>query len=64
MRELWLSLGDGHHQAALVFVVPVTSTPSLNLIPSMTGFPAATLIVIGGAILGQSSGGIVLSRAA
>jgi len=34
--ELWLNLGDAHHQAALVSVVSVTSTPSLNLIPSMT----------------------------
>jgi hypothetical protein len=36
LKELWLSLGDAHHQAALVSVVLVTSTPSLNLIPSMT----------------------------
>jgi hypothetical protein len=34
--ELFLNLGDAHHQAALISVVPVTSTPSLNLIPSMT----------------------------
>jgi len=34
--ELWLNLGDAHHRAALVSVVSVTSTPSLNLIPSMT----------------------------
>ena len=34
--ELCLNLGDAHHQAAWFSVSPVTSTPSLNLIPSMT----------------------------
>ena len=35
-EELCLNLGDAHHQAAWFSVSPVTSTPSLNLIPSMT----------------------------
>ena len=35
-RELCLNLGDAHHQAARFLVWLVTSTPSLNLIPSMT----------------------------
>jgi hypothetical protein len=34
--ELWLNLGDAHSQAARFPVSVVTSTPSLNLIPSMT----------------------------
>lgn len=34
--ELWLNLGDAHHQAARFSVSAETSTPSLNLIPSMT----------------------------
>jgi hypothetical protein len=34
--ELCLNLGDAHHQAAWFSVSPVTSTPSLNLMPSMT----------------------------
>jgi len=36
LAELWLNLGDAHHQAARFSVSAVTSTPSLNLIPSMT----------------------------
>ncbi|MFT5786226.1 MAG: hypothetical protein ACI9KK_001580, partial [Ascidiaceihabitans sp.] len=36
VSELCLNLGDAHHQAAWFSVSPVTSTPSLNLIPSMT----------------------------
>ena len=35
-RELCLNLGDALHQAARLSVSLVTSTPSLNLIPSMT----------------------------
>lgn len=35
-EELWLNLGDAHHQAARFSVSAETSTPSLNLIPSMT----------------------------
>jgi putative transposase len=35
-RELCLNLGDAHHQAARFSVSLVTSTPSLNLIPSIT----------------------------
>lgn len=35
-KELWLNLGDAHHQAARFSVSAETSTPSLNLIPSMT----------------------------
>jgi hypothetical protein len=34
--ELCLNLGDAHHQAARFSVSSFTSTPSLNLIPSMT----------------------------
>ena len=34
--ELWLNLGDAHHQAAQFSVSLVTSTPLLNLIPSIT----------------------------
>ena len=34
--ELCLNMGDAHHQAARFSVSSVTSTPSLNLIPSMT----------------------------
>ena len=34
--ELCLNLGDALHQAARLSVSLVTSTPSLNLIPSMT----------------------------
>ena len=34
--ELCLNLGDAHHQAARFLVSLVTSTPSLNLIPSIT----------------------------
>ena len=34
--ELCLNLGDARHQAAWFLVSAVTSTPSLNLIPSMT----------------------------
>jgi hypothetical protein len=34
--ELCLNLGDAHHQAARFSVSLVTSTPSLNLIPSIT----------------------------
>lgn len=36
ISELWLNLGDAHHQAARFSVSAETSTPSLNLIPSMT----------------------------
>ena len=36
LLELWLNLGDAHHQAARVSASSVTSTPSVNLIPSMT----------------------------
>ena len=35
-REFCLNLGDAYHQAARFSVSSVTSTPSLNLIPSMT----------------------------
>jgi hypothetical protein len=35
-HELCLNLGDAHSQAARFSVSSVTSTPSLNLIPSMT----------------------------
>ena len=35
-QELCLNLGDAHHQAARFSVSLVTSTPSLNLIPSIT----------------------------
>ena len=35
-QELCLNLGDAHSQAARFSVSVVTSTPSLNLIPSMT----------------------------
>jgi hypothetical protein len=35
-RELCLNLGDARHQATRFMVSSVTSTPSLNLIPSMT----------------------------
>ena len=35
-NELWLNLGDAHHQAAQFSVSLVTSTPLLNLIPSIT----------------------------
>ena len=34
--ELWLNLGDARHQAARFLASFFTSTPSLNLIPSMT----------------------------
>jgi hypothetical protein len=34
--ELWLILGDAHHQAARFLVSLVCSIPSVNLIPSMT----------------------------
>ena len=36
LPELCLNMGDAHHQAARFSVSSVTSTPSLNLIPSMT----------------------------
>ena len=36
VKELCLNLGDAHYQAAWFSVSAVTSTPSLNLIPSMT----------------------------
>ena len=35
-RELCLNLGDALHQAARLSMSLVTSTPSLNLIPSIT----------------------------
>jgi len=35
-QELCLNLGDARHQATRFMVSSVTSTPSLNLIPSMT----------------------------
>jgi len=34
--ELWLNLGDAHFQAARFSASLVGSTPSLNVIPSMT----------------------------
>ena len=36
LRELCLNLGDAHFQAARLSASKLTSTPSLNLIPSMT----------------------------
>jgi hypothetical protein len=36
LEELCLNLGDAHFQAARLSVSTITSTPSLNLIPSMT----------------------------
>jgi len=35
-KEQCLNLGDAYHQAARILVSSVTSTPSLNLVPSMT----------------------------
>jgi hypothetical protein len=35
-NELWLNLGDAHFQAARFSASLVGSTPSLNVIPSMT----------------------------